>query len=85
MAKRKEGHRVLFLELPDGLKERLRAIARGSRRSMVAEAQVAIERHIAIEEEALRRIGIGPKLHTAPAPSQEDPHAEFSEYDDGSY
>lgn len=50
MAKRKEGHEVLFVELPEELKERLAAVARTNRRSMTAEAVVAIERHVAVEE-----------------------------------
>jgi hypothetical protein len=52
MAKRKEGHEVLFVEVPAALKERLRAVAQQNRRSMVGEAVVAIERHVAAEEAA---------------------------------
>lgn len=52
MAKRKEGHEVLFVEVPAALKERLRAVAKQNQRSMVGEAVVAIERHVAAEEEA---------------------------------
>lgn len=52
MAKRKEGHEVLFVEVPGELKERLRAVSKINRRSMVGEAVVAIERHVAAEEAA---------------------------------
>jgi hypothetical protein len=52
MAKRKEGHEVLFVEVPAALKERLRIVAKGNKRSMVGEAVVAIERHVAAEEMA---------------------------------
>jgi hypothetical protein len=52
MAKRKEGHEVLFVEVPAALKERLRKVADLNHRSMVGEAVVAIERHVAAEEAA---------------------------------
>jgi hypothetical protein len=52
MAKRKEGHEVLFVEMPVPLKERLRVVAKGNQRSMVGEAVVAIERHVAAAEAA---------------------------------
>ena len=52
MAKRKEGHEVLFVELPEGLKERLRVVAKGNQRSMVGEAVVAIQHHVKAEEAA---------------------------------
>lgn len=70
MAKVKEGHVVLFLELPEPLKLRLREIGKRNHRSMVGEAVVAIERHVAIEEE---RLG----LSAASAPqTPEQPAAE---------
>jgi hypothetical protein len=50
MAKRKEGHEVLFVEVPEALKERLRAVAKLNQRSMVGEAVVAIEQHVKAEE-----------------------------------
>ena len=52
MAKRKEGHEVLFVEVPQELKERLRVVADRNHRSMVAEAVVALERHVKAEEAA---------------------------------
>jgi hypothetical protein len=52
MTKRKEGHEVIFLEVLPGLKERLRAVAERNHRSMVAEAVVALERHVRAEEAA---------------------------------
>jgi predicted transcriptional regulator len=52
MAKRKEGHEVLFVEMPEELKERLRAVSKWNKRSMVGEAVVAIERHVKAEEAA---------------------------------
>jgi hypothetical protein len=52
MAKRKEGHEVLFVEVPVALKERLRAIAKLNKRSMASEGVVAIERHVVAEEVA---------------------------------
>lgn len=52
MAKRKEGHEVLFVEMPEELKERLRVVADRNRRSMVGEAVVALERHVMAEEAA---------------------------------
>jgi predicted transcriptional regulator len=52
MAKRKEGHEVLFVEVPQELKERLRVVAERNRRSMNGEAVVAIERYLAAEEAA---------------------------------
>jgi predicted transcriptional regulator len=50
MAKRKEGHEVLFVEVPEELKERLRVLADRNHRSMNGEAVVAIERYVAAEE-----------------------------------
>jgi plasmid stability protein len=52
MAKRKEGHEVLFVEVPEGLKERLRVVADRNHRSMNGEAVVAIERYVVAEEAA---------------------------------
>jgi hypothetical protein len=52
MAKRKEGHEVLFVEVPEELKERLRVVSKWNQRSMVGEAVVAIERHVKAEEAA---------------------------------
>ena len=50
MAKRKEGHSVLFVEVPDELKDRLRVVADRNHRSMVGETIAAIERHVEAEE-----------------------------------
>ena len=47
MAKRKDGNEGLYLEVPTNIKARLKAKAKAARRSMVAEAVVAIERHVA--------------------------------------
>ncbi len=52
MKARKEGHKVLFIEVPEELKERLRAVADRNHRSMVGEAVVAIEKHVKAEEAA---------------------------------
>jgi hypothetical protein len=61
MAKRKEGHEVLFVEVPVELKGRLRVVADRNHRSMVGEAVVALERHVAAEEEARPAVAVQSK------------------------
>jgi hypothetical protein len=53
MAKRKEGCKVVWVEAPVELVERLAAVAKANHRSVNGEAVVAFERHVAAEE-ALR-------------------------------
>lgn len=52
MAKRKEGCKVVFVEAPLELVERLRAVAKLNHRSITGEAVVAFERHVQAEEAA---------------------------------
>ena len=52
MARRKEGWKVLSVEAPVELVERMKAIAERNHRSMNGEAVAAIERHVAAEEAA---------------------------------
>ncbi len=52
MAKRKEGCKVVFVEAPVELAERLRAVAKLNHRSVNGEAVVAFERHVEAEEAA---------------------------------
>jgi hypothetical protein len=59
MAKRKEGHKVVFVEAPIELAERLRAVAKLNHRSVNGEAVVAIERHVEAEEAAGPSAGEG--------------------------
>ncbi len=49
---RTEGRKVIFLEAPIDLAERLRAVAKRNHRSVNGEAIVAIERHVEAEEAA---------------------------------
>jgi hypothetical protein len=49
MARPREGVKVVFVEAPAELVERLRALAKRNRRSMNGEALVAIERHVEAE------------------------------------
>lgn len=58
MAKRKEGHKVVFVEAPIELAERLKEVARLNHRSVNGEAVVAFERHVR-EEEAARSLDGG--------------------------
>jgi predicted transcriptional regulator len=53
MAKPREGVEIIFLEAPPGLKDRLKAVARANRRSMTAEAILALERYVESQEAAL--------------------------------
>jgi hypothetical protein len=50
MSKRKAGHKLVTIEAPVEIVERLRALAIRNRRSMASEAIVAIERYIQAEE-----------------------------------
>ena len=52
MARRKEGCKVVWVEAPIELADRLAAVAEANHRSVNAEAVVAIERHVAAEEAA---------------------------------
>jgi hypothetical protein len=46
MAKRKQGHRIIFVEAPEDLARRLKDVARRNHRSMTGEAVLAIEEHV---------------------------------------
>jgi hypothetical protein len=52
--KRKAGHKVVFVEVPEGLAERLKAVAEHNHRSLTGEAVVAFERHVKTEEARIR-------------------------------
>lgn len=51
-AKRKEGHRVVFVEMPEDLVARIKAVAKLNHRSMSGEVIEAMERHVKAEEAA---------------------------------
>lgn len=51
-AKRKEGHRVVFVEVPEDLVARLKALAAIHHRSMSGEVIEAVERHVLAFESA---------------------------------
>jgi hypothetical protein len=55
--RRKEGFKVLWLEMPVALAKRLTAVAKANRRSTNAEATVAIEQHVTAAEKAARKGG----------------------------
>ncbi len=63
MARPREGIRVLFVEAPAELAERLRALAKRNHRSMNGEALVALERHLEAEG--------APRIHPQKAPPPE--------------
>jgi predicted transcriptional regulator len=52
MARRKEGWKVLSVEAPIELVERMKAIAERNHRSLSGEAVAAMERYVAAEEAA---------------------------------
>ena len=52
--KRKPGTKVVFVETPQALAERLAAVAEQNHRSITGEAIVAFERHVKAEEARLR-------------------------------
>jgi hypothetical protein len=54
---RKEGHKVVFVETPVELAERLAVIAKRNHRSITGEAIEAFERHCKAEEARARREG----------------------------
>jgi hypothetical protein len=53
VAKRKEGHKIVFVEVPEDLAGRLKRVAKLNDRSMTAEAVRAFRRHVEAEEKAL--------------------------------
>ena len=65
MARPREGIKVLFIEAPVELAERLRAVAKRNHRSTNGEALAAIERHVEAEETA--------RVHLLAAPPKPPP------------
>jgi hypothetical protein len=57
MAKRKEGHKPIFVEVPDALMERLRAVMDFNRRTLTAQVLLAIEQNVEQEEKAAKKKG----------------------------
>jgi hypothetical protein len=55
--KRKPGHKVVFVETPEDVADRLAAVAEHNRRSVTAEAIVAFERHVKSEEARIKAEG----------------------------
>jgi hypothetical protein len=52
---RKEGHKVVFVETPTDLAERLAAVAKHNHRSITGEALAAFERHCRAEEARIKK------------------------------
>jgi hypothetical protein len=52
--KRRAGHKVVFVETPLELADRLAAVAERNHRSVTGEAIIAFERHVKAEEARLR-------------------------------